>query len=109
MTVTPFTPVADGVRVALRVTPGASRTAIVGLVETVGGGRALKVAVTVAPEGGKANDAVIKLLARTWRLPKSALTVIAGHTDRHKILHVSGCPADLMTCLTSQLPEEPGP
>jgi len=107
ITATPFIRVADGVRVVLRVTPGASRTGIAGLAETVTGGRALKVSVTVIAEGGKANDAVIKVLAKTWRVAKSSLTLVAGHTDRNKIIHVSGDPETLMSRLASHLPEEP--
>ena len=108
-TLTPFAAVKDGVRVTVRVTPGASRTAIAGLAETVGGGRALKVTVTVAPEAGKANEAVIKLLARTWGVAKTSLTLIAGHGDRNKIIHVSGDPPDLMSRLVCHLPKEPRP
>ena len=106
---TPFARVADGVRVTLRVTPGASRTAIAGLAETVSGGRALKVTVTVIAEGGKANDAVIKFLAKTLRVAKSSLTLVSGQTDRNKIIHISGDPEDLMSRLAAQLPQEDRP
>ena len=109
MTGSPFTRTADGVRVALRVTPGASRTGITGLAGTATGGRALKVSVTVVAEGGKANDAVIKVLAKTWRLAKSSLTLVSGQTDRNKVVHVSGDPEALMSRLASHLPEEPPP
>jgi len=105
----PFTRAVDGVRVALRVTPGASRTGIIGVADTANGGRALKVSVTVIAEGGKANDAVIKVLAKTWRVAKSSLTLVAGQTDRNKIIHVSGDPEALMSLLASHLAEEPPP
>ncbi len=108
MSATPFSAVADGVRVTLRVTPGASRTAITGLADTASGGRALKVAVTVIAEGGRANDAVIKLLAKTWRVPKSSLSLLAGQTDRNKIIHVAGDPETLMARLSGLLSEERG-
>jgi len=85
-----FEPAADGVRVALRVTPKASKNAVTGFKETAGGGRALAVSVTAVPEDGKANEAVIKLLAKEWRVPKSSLDVVAGATDRNKVLHVAG-------------------
>lgn len=48
----------------------------------------LKVSVTAAAEGGKANAAVIKLLSKAWRLPKGAFSIAAGHTDRRKVLIV---------------------
>ncbi|AWJ88679.1 hypothetical protein Sp245p_02220 [Azospirillum baldaniorum] len=97
----PFEAVADGVRLALRVTPKASRNAIAGLAATASGGTALKVTVTAVPENGKANEAVVKLLAKAWKLPKTSLTVVAGATDRNKIVHVAGDPADLMRRLTA--------
>ncbi len=74
----PIERVAAGVRVALKVTPKAARAGVTG-VETDAAGRAvLKVRVNSAPEGGKANAALIKLLAKAWRLPKGALKVVAG-------------------------------
>ena len=97
----PIEAVADGVRLALRVTPKASRNAIAGLAATASGGTALKVTVTAVPENGKANEAVVKLLAKAWKLPKTSLTVVAGATDRNKIVHVAGDPADLMRRLTA--------
>ena len=57
--------------------------------------------VTAVPENGKANEAVVKLLAKAWKLPKTSLTVVAGATDRNKIVHVAGDPADLMRRLTA--------
>lgn len=97
----PFETTADGVRVTLRVTPKASRNAVTGLVDVGEGRTALKVAVTTVPEDGKANEAVIKLLSKLWHVPKSSIAVVAGHTDRNKILHVAGDPADLMRRLAS--------
>ncbi|TWB23867.1 DUF167 domain-containing protein [Nitrospirillum bahiense] len=82
--------VPDGVRVYLRVTPRASRTAIQGLMEGPEGRQLLKVAVTTVPEDGKANEAVLKLLSKTWRVPKSSLTIVAGQTDRSKVVEVAG-------------------
>ena len=84
--------VADGVHVSVRVAPRASRDAVQGATED---GAALRVAVTAAPEGGKANQAVIKLLAKQWRVPKSAISVAAGATGRNKILRVAGDSDDL--------------
>ncbi|HEY0833961.1 MAG TPA: DUF167 family protein [Azospirillum sp.] len=103
MSASPFAAVADGVRVAVRVTPKASRNAVSGLADTASGGKALKVSVTTVPEDGKANEAVIKLLAKLWHVPKTGITVVAGATDRNKILHVAGDPADLLRRMGAQL------
>ena len=100
----PLTAVGDGVRVALRVTPRAAREGVTGLAPTADGSQELKVAVTAVPEAGRANEAVIRLLARVWSLPRSSLAIVAGASDRHKILHVAGDPADLSHRLTALLP-----
>lgn len=81
----PASETSDGVRLELRVTPRAGRNAL----EGVRDGR-LQVKVTAPPEDGKANAAVIKLLAKTWKLPQSSFEVIAGHTARDKSLLVRG-------------------
>ncbi|HYC05142.1 MAG TPA: DUF167 family protein [Azospirillaceae bacterium] len=90
-----------GVRVALRVTPRASRAAVTGLMELPDGRTAVKVAVTVVPEGGKANAAVVELLAKQWRVPKSSIAVVAGSTDRSKIVHVTGDTAALLPLIAA--------
>ena len=92
----PFGETDDGVRVAIRVAPRASRDAVQGLTND---GRALKVAVTAPPANGKANAAVIKLLAKQWRVPKTAFRVVSGAATRAKVLHVTGDPSVLMSRL----------
>lgn len=88
-------PVADGVRVRLRVQPRARRNKVDGVVPEAHGGTALKVAVTAAPESGAANEAVIALLAGEWRLAKSALTLVSGAGDRRKVVALAGDPQPL--------------
>lgn len=75
---------------ALKVTPKAARDAIEGMGLDTAGRPCLTVRVTAAPEDGKANAAVARLLARAWRVPKGSVTVIAGQAARHKRLLVSG-------------------
>ncbi len=48
-----------------------------------------KVYVTVAPEDGKANDAVIKLLSKSLGVAKSCLSITHGHTSRDKIIKIN--------------------
>lgn len=91
--VSPVSARADGVTVSIRLTPKASANRIQGLAQEADGGCVLKAAVTAAPEKGKANAALIKLLAKAWSLPKTSLTVISGATDRNKVLHIDGDPA----------------
>ena len=109
----PFRPAAGGVTVAVRLTPRASRNAMAGIGAGLssGAGReqaVLKVMVTAVPDSGRANEALVRLLAKQWKVPGSAITLVAGATDRNKILHVAGDPADLMTRLTTlSVPTDP--
>lgn len=91
----PFRAGAGCLLVDLRLQPGASRAKVDGLAMLDDGATVLKVRVTEPPEDGKANAALIKLLARAWKRPKSALSLVAGHTDRRKTLAVAGDPAAL--------------
>ena len=102
MSNTPFVVVDDGVKVTVRLTPKASRNRIDG-VALDGDGRAmLKVSVTVVPEDGKANAALIKLLAKEWRLPRTSIDIVQGATDRRKVLHISGDSQELWERLHTQ-------
>jgi hypothetical protein len=92
---TPFSKSADGALVAVRLTPKSSANAIRGILQDAGGSSHLKVTVTAAPENGKANAALLKLLSKTWKLPKTSLTVASGATSRNKVVHVAGDPAAL--------------
>lgn len=83
----------------MRLTPKAARDRVAGLAAEADGGVVLKVAVTAVPENGKANAALIKLLAKEWKLAKTTITVVAGATDRRKTLLVAGDPDRLMTLL----------
>lgn len=96
MASTPFSKATDGALVTVRLTPKASSNRIQGLTAVADdGSTALKAAVTAVPEGGKANAALLKLLAKTWKLPKTSLTVTSGATSRRKVVHVAGDPAAL--------------
>lgn len=79
----------------MRLTPKASTNRIQGVMRDAGGACMLKAAVTAVPEKGKANAALIKLLAKAWSLPKTSLRVISGATDRNKVLHIDGDPEQL--------------
>jgi uncharacterized protein YggU (UPF0235/DUF167 family) len=85
-----FHPIKGGVEFRVRLTPKASSNRIGELASDSDGKIYLKVYVTVVPEEGKANQALIALLAKTWKIPKSAFTMISGHTDRSKVLYITG-------------------
>jgi uncharacterized protein (TIGR00251 family) len=72
-------------RVRLRVSPGARSAHVVGR-----HGEAWKVRVAAPAEGGRANEAVVRLLAETLSLPREAVTVVSGHGARDKIVQLAG-------------------
>lgn len=86
----PLKPHKDGVTVQVRLTPGARQPSVTGLMDVGEGKTALKVGVNAVPEDGKANQALLALLATTWGLPKSSFTLISGTTNRQKVILVSG-------------------
>ncbi|RIJ32904.1 DUF167 family protein [Henriciella mobilis] len=71
-------------RLTVRVTPNASNDDIQGRAVDDAGREFLKLKVRAVPEGGKANRAVEKLLAKALKLPKSAVRVVTGETSRIK-------------------------
>lgn len=72
-----------GTEFRVRVTPKAARNRVV--IED----DRIRVYVTTAPEGGKANAMVQKLLAREMGLAKSRLVLLRGETARDKLFRVS--------------------
>jgi uncharacterized protein (TIGR00251 family) len=72
-------------RLRLRVSPGASRSQILGR-----HGEAWKLRVAAPPEGGKANDAVLELLAATLDVPRSRIEISAGRSSRDKVVVIHG-------------------
>ncbi len=69
----------------------------------------IKVSVKEPAEDGRANEALLQLLARTWQLPRSDLAIVAGATSRRKIVHISGDPRQLLEHLASLIAALPGP
>lgn len=101
----PYTPAADGVRLRVHVSPRASRERI-GEVVTDGRTARLRLAVTAPPHEGEANAAALRLLARALGLPKSALSVAAGHTSREKTIAIRGDAASLSAGIEALLATE---
>jgi uncharacterized protein len=76
-------------RLRLRVSPGAARSAVVGR-----HGDAWKIRVAAAPAEGRANDAVVRLLADTLDVPVRAVAIVSGHTSRDKTVALDGIDND---------------
>lgn len=77
-----FRPARDGALIVLRVTPNAGRDRIEGPAALADGTEALKIRIAAPPRDGRANDAVIALLAKAAGRPRSAFSVKAGATAR---------------------------
>jgi len=91
-------------RLRLRVAPGAARTGVVGR-----HGEAWKVRVAAPAEAGRANDAVIRLLAETLALPRTSVTLVSGHGARDKIVELAGVdPGEIDRRLSSATGQERG-
>ncbi len=88
-----------GLSLFVRVTPNAGRDAIEGVEQRDDGSAVLRVRVKAVPDKGKANAAVVALLAKALGVPKSAVTVVSGETARLKTLAVVGDSAALIRAL----------
>lgn len=90
----------EGVLLPVQAQPGARRNGIVG----VHAGR-LKVAVTQAPEKGKANDAIVAVLAETLRLRRNQIALSSGSTNSRKVFLVREISSeDLQARIAAVLP-----
>jgi uncharacterized protein (TIGR00251 family) len=89
----------DGVRLAIKVTPRATRAGVRGVELDAAGEAHLAVRVGAPPDGGKANAEAIRLLAKRWGLAPRDVHLVSGATARRKVLHVAGAPDELITRL----------
>ncbi|MDF2232877.1 DUF167 family protein [Albimonas sp. CAU 1670] len=102
----PWRPAPDGsgLLLAVRATPRGGRDRVDGVTVDAEGRPALALRVSVAPEGGKANAAVLKLVARVAGLPRAAVTLEAGETARLKRLRLEGDAHAIAARLEAALP-----
>jgi uncharacterized protein (TIGR00251 family) len=98
----------DGLRVAIRLAPRAKSDRLLGIAAVADGGRALKVSVTAPARDGRANEALLQLLARTWHLPRRDFSIVAGVTSRSKTVRVAGDPHQLIARLSAEIASLPG-
>lgn len=91
-----LTEIDGGTRIRLRVKPGARKNAVLGV-----HGGALKVGVTAAPEKGKANRAVLGVLAEALDLAPSALEILSGLASPDKSVRAPLPPEEIRSRLSS--------
>ncbi|WP_262693604.1 DUF167 domain-containing protein [Kordiimonas aquimaris] len=92
----------DGVKTHVHLTPNAAHTKIDRIDKGADHHPRLRSTVVTPPEKGKANKALITLLAKKLRLPKSTIQIIAGHQSRDKIIFISG-EADILLPRVEQM------
>jgi uncharacterized protein (TIGR00251 family) len=91
----------DAVVLAVHAHPGAGRSQVVGR-----HGDALKIRVAAPPEQGRANDALVKLLAEAFGLPEASVELKSGAGSRQKAFRIAGhAPAAFDTKLEKVLEE----
>lgn len=81
----------SGATFSVRLHPRARENAITGIL-----GDALKLSLTAPPAEGRANDACIGFLAEVLRLPRSSVTIAAGHSSRNKVVRIVGMTASTL-------------
>lgn len=75
-------------RLVIHLTPKASKNAIIGWTKNAHGDDVLKACVTAIADKGKANKALIALLAKEWKIPKSSIIIVRGKTERIKTIEI---------------------
>jgi uncharacterized protein (TIGR00251 family) len=73
-----------GVRLAVQITPNAKKTEVIGVLDD-----ALKLKLQAQPIEGKANEALVKFLASALKVPKSAVAITHGQTNKRKLIEVA--------------------
>lgn len=95
----PWQVLADGLALTVRLTPKGGRDAIDGIEQMADGRSVLKVRVRAAPSEGEANDALVRLLAKSLGVAPRQVTLVAGATARIKRLEVAGAGPALAAAL----------
>jgi hypothetical protein len=99
LTAPPWSRTTTGLRLTVRLTPRGGRDALGGLRRDQAGRAQLLARVSSPPVEGAANAALVRLVAKTLGVPKSAVTLASGQTARIKTLEIAGEPAALEQAL----------
>jgi uncharacterized protein len=97
----PITVHADHVRLTVRLTPNGGRAKVEGIEKDAAGTAYLKARVSEPPEKGKANAALVALIAKAFGVPKSRISILSGDTARLKTLRIDADPERLLDIMKS--------
>ena len=89
LAVIPIKADSSGATFAVKVHPRAKKNAISGEL-----GEALKLSLTAPPVEGKANRAVVELIAELLSVPRTSVSIVAGESSRQKVIRVAGVSAE---------------
>lgn len=95
----PFLIDSDGLKLFVRVTPRAKRSAVEGIVPTDGGRHAVAIRLAAPPVEGAANKALIRYLADRLDIPASRIAIVGGERSRLKTVRIAGVGPAVMAAL----------
>ena len=95
-------------RVTVRLSPQARAERLIGIAISADGRRVLKASVTAPAQDGRANEALLQLLARAWHVPRRDLSIVAGSASRSKAVRLAGDPQQLMDKIAPEIARLPG-
>jgi uncharacterized protein len=99
----PLFPTRGGLRLAIRLSPRAKADRLNGMRVEADGVRVLAAMVRAPAENGRADDALLRFLARTLSLPRRDLSIVAGVARRRKTVHIAGNPQQLFDRLAARM------
>jgi uncharacterized protein len=97
----------DGLRLAVRLSPRAKADRLGAVGADADGGLMVAAAVRAPPVDGCANEALLRLTSRTWRLPRRDLSIVSGAASRWKIVRIAGDLQELRGRLAGRVVSSP--
>ena len=101
-----FEPYKDGYVLRIKLTPNAASYAVKGCVCNADGDEYIKISVNAVPEKGKANEELLRQLAKRLKQPKRSLTIISGETDHFKKVYLEIQPSSETDLILADLLRE---
>jgi uncharacterized protein len=90
--------IAGRIRISVQITPNAKKGEVIGVLDDM-----LKIRLQAQPIEGKANEALVRFLADMLSVPKSAVAITHGHTNKRKVIEVNAGELTLERVKTSLL------